>query len=197
MQDELENIIDEEIDVPAQEPKAEEKDIPSPIAIDELQEIANEITLSVKEPKDDFPISGVPAYSKAYLDAIRNADEDEAEEEDDLEIEEFDPEAFMEKFKSENKQEAEPEKIEEEQAADEPQAETIPVEEPVRRRYNPNKPKPKYDEAEILREEQRLAEEANKKAQQEQSDEPDEKLKEDTQQPEPEPKEVKKESEAG
>jgi hypothetical protein len=196
LQDEFENIIDEETDVPVQEPKAEEKEIPSPIAIDELQEIANEITQSAKEPKDDFPISGVPAYSQAYLDAIRNADEDEAEEAEDLEIEEFDPEAYMEKFKSENKQEEAPENIEEEQPADEPQAEVVPVEEPVRRRYNPNKPKPKYDEAEILREEQRLADEAKKKAQEEQSKEPEEKTEEAAPQPEskpePEPKEKKK-----
>ena len=159
-----------------------DKDLPSPIAIDELQELAKEITQSAKEPKEDFSISGVPAYSEAYLEAIRNAD---VIEEEELEIDEFDPKAYMEKFKSENMQEQAEENKTDEQTE---QAEPVQEEEPVRRRYNPNRPKPKYDESEMQQEEPQPDGEKKEEA----KEEPEEKAKQDATQPEPVPEEEEK-----
>lgn len=111
-----------------------------PIAMNELEKIVTELTHSQEKKDDGFPIDSAPSYSKVYLEALRNLDitDDEIEESD------FDPEAFMEQYRQSKKLKQEP-------VDDSKEPEPL-KEEPLRRRYNPNKPKPKYDEEELLEE---------------------------------------------
>ena len=163
-------------DYPEEKFVEEDKELAVPIAINELEKIARELSLPADEkPPVEIPVDNIPTYSKSYLDALRNED---IPEEDESELEEdFDPQAFMEKFKAESIIESTPEPAE--IIAEEPIK--APEEEPIRRRYNPNRAKPKYEEPEEPKEETPPA-----------SDVTNEESEKDTEQPEPE-KESKKE----
>ena len=89
---------------------------------------------TTSQQTDDFPFAA-PKYSKDYLEAIMNMDISDEELEPDEE--EFDPDAFMEKFR----QDKESKQTETEEAAEQ--------EQPIRRRFDPNRPKPKLEEEEI------------------------------------------------
>lgn len=112
-----------------------------PVALNDLGKIVTELTQSQEKKDDGFPIDGTPSYSKVYLEALRNIDitDDEIEESD------FDPDAFMEQYRQSKKLKQEP-------INNSIEPEPPKEEEPLRRRYNPNKPKPKYDEEELLEE---------------------------------------------
>lgn len=117
------------------------EDNSQPVPLNELEKIVNELTQSQEKKDDGFPIDEAPSYSKVYLEALRNIDitDDEIEESD------FDPDAFMEQYRQSKKLKQDP-------INDSIEPELPKEEEPLRRRYNPNKQKPNYDEEELLEE---------------------------------------------
>ena len=155
---ETEDIVDE---TPLREDagfvfKPEPKDLSTPAQEEIAQVDQTELPDQPIEPQEGS-LDAMPAYSQAYLDALKNIEMTE----DELEIEEsFDPDAFMAKFKKDASITETPTSmpvVALEDADDLMQSNLNQntktkskkaEKEPRRRRYNPNKVKPQEEEIE-------------------------------------------------
>ncbi len=149
----IEDIEVEEDTAVQETPQQEEPSIVSPPIVSDIASPAVEENEETDESDEAQlgSLDAMPAYSQAYLDALRNIELTE----DELEVEEnFDPDAFMEKFKKDSESQVDIDSI---PIADVTDAVDLPrssadqtanvkpqkvQKKPLRRRYNPNRVKP-------------------------------------------------------